>query len=70
VGVVLVLHVALLIGVRGQGDAQTPVLAGFGKDFDRAYNVVVLFAFEELVRKYGRGLVLAIDHLKAQILVL
>ena len=50
--VVLLLHVALLIGVRGQGDAQTPVLAGFGKDFGRVHSLVVLFAFVGLVQGY------------------
>jgi len=66
----LVLHVALPIGVRGQGDAQTPVLAGFVKDFDRVYSLVVLFAFVGLVQKYGKGLVIAIDQVNTQIIVL
>jgi len=49
--VVLVLHVALPIGVRGQGDAQTPVLAGFGKDFDRVHSLLVLFELVGLVQE-------------------
>jgi predicted secreted protein len=49
---VLVLHVALPIGVRGQGDAQTPVLAGFGKGFDRPHSLLVLFSFVGLVQGY------------------
>jgi hypothetical protein len=53
--VVLVLHVALPIGMRGQGDAQTPVLAGFGKGFDRVHSLLVLFEFVEFVQKYRRG---------------
>jgi hypothetical protein len=52
--VVLVLHVALP-GVGGQGDALTPVLAGFGKDFDMVHSLVVPFEFVGLVQKYRRG---------------
>ena len=53
--VVLVLHVALPIVVRGQGDVQAPVLAGFGKGFDRVHSLLGLFEFVGLVQKYRRG---------------